>query len=509
MGDTAGVTDADDPLDDWAPLLDDLARRKGSAREMGGTDKVAKRRATGRLDARARIDHLLDEGSFTEIGTLVCQVPADGVVAGSGTIDGRPVMVGAEDFTTMGGSIGPGSTAKRYRIAELAELDRVPLVMLLEGAGHRPPMPGDPAPARTPTDLIQQARLSGRVPVVTGIMGASAGHGALIAPLSDLSLMTADAAVFTAGPPVVKASLGEDVTKEELGGPEVAVASGLVHNVAPDDAALLDDIRTYLAYFPSSAWSHPPRREGDDVGPRSVPEVLDLVPKDNRRAYDVREVVAALVDDGESFEVQAGFGRSIVCALAHLGGEPVAVVANQPMVLAGSIDVDAADKAAHFVQVADSFHIPLVFLSDNPGMLAGTASERAGILRAGARMFAAQAQARTVKLHVTLRKAFGFGSVAMSMVSFSGQSATYAFPGAILGAMGSAGAGEALGADEDKAAALRKAEMDAAYRSASGLGFDELIDPRDLRNALLSGLQRGLSRRQAAPEPTARTTISP
>ncbi len=161
------------------------------------------------------------------------------------------------------------------------------------------------------------------------------------------------------------------------------------------------------------------------------------------------------------------------------------------------------------MQVADSFHVPLVFLSDNPGMLAGTASERAGILRAGARMFAAQAQARTVKLHVTLRKAFGFGSVAMSMVSFSGQSATYAFPGAILGAMGSAGAGEALGADEDKAAALRKAEMDAAYRSASGLGFDELIDPRDLRNALLSGLQRGLSRRQAAPEPTARTTISP
>ena len=230
MGDTAGVTDADDPLDDWVPLLDDLARRKGSAREMGGTDKVAKRRATGRLDARARIDHLLDEGSFTEIGTLVGQVPADGVVAGSGTIDGRPVMVGAEDFTTMGGSIGPGSTAKRYRIAELAELDRVPLVMLLEGAGHRPPMPGDPAPARTPTDLIQQARLSGRVPVVTGIMGASAGHGALVAPLSDLSLMTADAAVFTAGPPVVKASLGEDVTKEELGGPEVAVVSGLVQN---------------------------------------------------------------------------------------------------------------------------------------------------------------------------------------------------------------------------------------------------------------------------------------
>ena len=507
MSETPG--DAGDPLDDWAPLLDDLARRKGAARGMGGAEKVERRRATGRLDARARIDHLLDPGSFTEIGTLVGEVPADGVVAGSGTIDGRPVMVGAEDFTVMGGSIGAGSTAKRHRIAELAELDRIPLVMLLEGAGHRPPLPGEPRPARAPTDLIQQARLSGRVPVVTGVMGASAGHGALIVPMSDFSLMTADACVFTAGPPVVLASLGEDVTKEELGGPEVAVASGLVHNVVADDGALLDDIRTYLGFFPSSAWSHPPRSEGDDTGPRPVPEVLDLVPKDNKKAYDMCGVLGAVLDGGRCFEVQPDFGRSVLCVLGHLGGEPVAVVANQPRTLAGAIDVDAADKAAHFLQVADSFHLPLVFLSDNPGMLAGTRSEQAGVLRAGGRMFAAQAQTRTVKLHVTLRKAFGFGSMVMSMVSFSGQSVSLAFPGAILGAMGAKGAGNALGADEEEVAALQQVEMEAAYRSASGLGFDELIDPRELRNALLTGLRRGLSRRQAAPEPTSRVAIAP
>jgi acetyl-CoA carboxylase carboxyltransferase component len=199
----------------------------------------------------------------------------------------------------------------------------------------------------------------------------------------------------------------------------------------------------------------------------------------------------------------------VLCVLGHLGGDPVAVVANQPQAMAGAIDVDAADKAAHFIQVADSFHLPLVFLSDNPGMLAGTRSEQAGVLRAGGRMFAAQAQTRTVKLHVTLRKAFGFGSMVMSMVSFSGQSGTFAFPGAILGAMGAKGAGRAVGADEDETVALQQAEMEAAYRSASGLGFDELIDPRDLRNALLSGLQRGLSRRQAAPEPTSRVAITP
>jgi len=498
-----------DPLDDWAPLLDDLTRRKQAARAMGGDDKVARHRAGGKLDARARIDHLLDPGSFVEIGSLVGSVPADGVIAGSGTIDGRPVMVGAEDFTVLGGSIGAGSTAKRYRIAELAELDRVPLVMLLEGAGHRPPLPDEPKGGRAPTDLIQQARLSGRVPIVTGIMGASAGHGALIAPMSDFAVMTRQAAVFTAGPPVVREALGEDVSKEDLGGPEVAVASGLIHNVADDDVALLADIRRYLAYFPSSAWSYPPRREGADTGPRAMPEVLDIVPKANTRGYDMHGLVAALVDDGRYFVVQPGYGPSIVCALAHLGGEPVAVVANQPKVMAGAIDTAAADKAAHFIQVADSFHLPLVFLADNPGMLAGSASERAGILRAGARMFAAQTQARTVKLQVTLRKAFGFGSLAMSMVSFDKQTISYAFPGVILGAMGSKGSSRAVGADDDQAAALRDAEMSAAYRSASNLGFDELIDPRDLRTALVNGLQRGLSRRQEAPEPTARMAVSP
>lgn len=493
----------------WKPLLDDLRERRRIARSMGGSEKLARRRDVGGLDARARIAHLLDPGSFVEIGTLVGSVPADGLVAGSGTIDGRHVMVGAEDFTVLGGSIGAGSSAKRFRISELAELDRIPLVMLLEGAGHRPPLPDEPAPGRAPTDLIQQARLSGRVPLVTGVLGASAGHGALVAPMSDFSIMTPDASIFTAGPPVVKASLGEEVSKHDLGGPGVAVASGLVHNVAADDRAVLDDIRTYLSYFPSSAWSHPPRREGGDTGPRRLDDILDVVPRDSSTSYDVRLVVSMLVDEGRFFQVQPDFGSSMVCALAHLGGEPVAVVANQPQVLAGAIDVDAAEKAAHFVTVADSFHLPLVFLTDNPGMLAGTASEQAGILRAGARMFAAQTRARTVKLQVALRKAYGFGSLAMSMVSFDRQTASYALPGVTLGAMGSRGAADAVGADAGTAEALRQAEAGAVYRSAGRLGFDEVIDPRDLRDVLLAALTRGLSRRQAPAQPASRVGITP
>jgi len=239
------------------------------------------------------------------------------------------------------------------------------------------------------------------VPMVTGVLGASAGHGAITAPLCDWSVMTADASIFTAGRPIVKASLGEDVTKEELGGPAVAIASGVVHNVAADDGALLADVRTYLSYFGSSAWEHPPWVDSGDTEPRRVDDMVEIVPRDGNVGYDMRLAVSRVVDGGGFFQIQPDFGPSIVCALARVGGHSVGVVANQPAVIAGSIDVDAADKAAHFIQVCDSFHLPIVFLADNPGVLAGTASERAGILRAGARMFTAQTRARTVKIHVS------------------------------------------------------------------------------------------------------------
>jgi acetyl-CoA carboxylase carboxyltransferase component len=467
---------------------------------MGGDERLARHRGAGKLDARARVEALLDAGTFVEIGTLVGDVPADGIVTGSGRIDGRPVMVGAEDFTVLAGTIGGGSNAKRHRIAELARRERVPLVMLLEGAGYRAE---DRTHGRSPTDLIEQARCSGVVPVVTGVLGASAGHGALIAPISDFSVMTPGAAIFTAGPPVVKESTGEDVTKDDLGGPAVAVGSGLIHNVAAHDADALGQIRTFLSYLPSSAWSYPPRRPTADGG-RAVDELLEVVPRDGRKVYDARRVVEVLVDDHRWFEVQPGFGPAIICALAHLGGDPVAVVANQPKALAGSIDADAAEKAARFVRMADSFHLPLVFLADNPGMLPGRRSEQAGILRAGARMFAAQTRATTPKLHVTLRKAYGFGSMVMAMVGFDGQSATFAWPGATLGAMGASATSWATNADADETERLRRAELDASYRSARGLGFDELIDPRETRDRLLDALARALSRRQAAAEPVAR-----
>jgi acetyl-CoA carboxylase carboxyltransferase component len=493
--------------EDWEDTLADLERRRQRSFAMGGPDRLATHHGRHKLDARARIDRLIDPGTFRELGTLVGgEVAADGIVVGSGDINGSPVMVGAEDFTTVAGTIGPGSNSKRYRIAELAVRNKIPLVMLLEGAGFRPGRHS----GRSPTDLISQAKCSGRVPTVAAVLGPSAGHGALVAPVCDFRIMSSQGAIFTAGPPVVKESTGEDISKEDLGGPKVAIASGVIHNVASDDAAVLDEIRRYLAYFPPSAWSYPPSRPGgESTAPRATPELLDIVPRNNRRAYDMRAVLDVVFDGTDWFEVQPQFGRAIVCALAHLGGHPVAVVANQPNVGAGSIDADAADKAAHFIMVADSFHLPIIFLADNPGMLPGSRSERGGILRSGARMFAAQTMATTVKLHLTLRKAYGFGSMVMSLLGFDDQVATFGYPGATMGAMSAAALGLASNAGEAATAELRDAELQASFNSAENFGFDELIDPRETRDALLAALQRGLSSRQSAAEPVTRTAILP
>jgi len=499
---------------DWDETLADLAARQEAARAMGGTEKLARRHVAAReagrdvLDARQRIATLLDPGTFMEIGALAGSVPADGLVAGMGMVDGRPVAIGAEDFTTLGGSIGPAASRKRWRLADLAGRERIPLVMLLEGAGHRPPRPGDPG-GGGPGDLQAQGRLSGQVPMVCGVMGPSAGHGAITAPLCDFAVMTPGAAIFTAGPPVVKAALGEEVSAGDLGGPEVAIASGVVHNVAADDRSLLHDIRSYLSFFGSSAWQRPPWVDTGDLLARDLDQILSVVPRDGSVGYDMRAAMSLLVDGGSFFQIQPDFGPSVVCALARIGGHAVGVVANQPQVIAGSIDVDAADKAAHFISVCDSFHLPLVFLADNPGVLAGRRSEQAGILRAGARMFAAQTRAQTVKIHVTFRKAYGFGSCVMAMNPYDNQTISLAFPGATLGAMGSAGAGNAIGADDATQHELRQAENDSSLRSAAGMSFDDLIDPRQLRHAVLSGLTVSSARRQGAVEPVARVGITP
>jgi len=335
--------------------------------------------------------------------------------------------------------------------------------------------------------------------------------GALTAPLMDVVVMTEGSAIFSAGPPLVRASIGEEIGAQELGGAAVQVAkSGVVHNAVPDEAAAFDFIRRYLAFFPSSAWQAPPVYASEaDTGERRLDDILSLVPADSRRPYDARRVVEVVFDAGSVLEIQPVFGASVVTALARLGGAAVAVVANQPKVRAGAIDAEAADKAARFLEIAGAFRLPVVFLADNPGVMAGSAAERSGILRSAARMYFAQAKLSSPKLHVTLRKAFGFGSSIMAMNPFDGQTTTLAFPGVTLGAMPASGGGAAARADASLQSALDGAETAATWAVADGLGYDEIIDPRELRNALLAGMRLAASRRGDADGPVARSGVRP
>ena len=482
-----------DDLNGWADRLEDLKRRSEAAQAMGGREKLERLRAGGQMNARSRIAELLDPDSFREIGSLVGaiseQAPADAFPAGFGTIDGRPVLVGAEDFSVAGGSIGLGGADKRFRLTQLALQEKVPLIFMLHGAGHRitNALRGH---GRAPNDLQGLVDLAGLVPTVCLVLGPAAGHSALAAPLMDFAAMTKAAALFSAGPPLVEAAVGERVTKEELGGPRIHVEqSGVAHNVVEDDAAALALARQYLSYFPSNAWSPPPLISGGDTGRRQLDEILSIIPAEDRRPYSMRKVLPLLFDAGSVLELQPEYGDSIITGLARLGGQSVAVLANDPSRKAGTLDRAAAEKGARFLEVVGSFGLPVIFLADNPGVMAGTAAEQEGALRAAARLFAAQRRLEGPKLHVTVRKAFGFGSSAMGMNPFDRQTLTLAFPGATLGAMPARGGGAAVRADAEKQAELDAAELSGPYRIADQMGFDEIIDPRELRNALLDGLQ--------------------
>lgn len=504
-------------MTDWDDLERDLAHRRSAARAMGGAERLARQHAGGRLDARGRVEALLDPGTFAELGTLVGSVthgvtpaaPADALVGGHGLVDGRPVVVGAEDFTVMGGSIGLGTHSKRFRLVELALQERVPLVMLLDGAGDRPQNAFERR-GREPNDLQALVGASGRIPLVAVVMGPSAGHGALTAPLMDHVIMVEGACLFSAGPPLVEAATGERVGKEELGGTAVhTVSSGVAHDGVADDRSALERVRRYLSYFPGHAWEHPPLVPGGDTARREVDGVARVIPADPRRGYDVREVIDLLADAGTVTEIQPAYGRAVVVALARLGGESVAVVANQPAVRAGALDAEGAAKAAHFLEVAGSFHLPVVFLADNPGVLAGSAAERQGVLRAAARLFAAQARLAGPKLHVTLRKAYGFGSSLMAMNPFDGQTVSLALPGARLGAMPADSGAEAARLEAGEAELLRHAELGGAYGAADTLAYDDVVAPAELRNALLDGLRLAAGRRERAVGPVAAVGIRP
>jgi acetyl-CoA carboxylase carboxyltransferase component len=363
--------------------------------------------------------------------------------------------------------------------------------VMLDGAGARLT---ERHGGRSPTDLLALADLRGHVPMVCLVLGASAGHGALVAPLSDYVVMTEQAAMFTGGPPLVKAATGEDVTKEELGGVKVCVeVAGTVHDAVPDDAAALDRARRYLSYFPSSRDEQAPSGEGADTGPRSIEKMLDLIPANDRKPYAMRSVLEQIIDAGSLFEIQARYGRSLITALAHLGGRAVAIVANDPSHRAGAVDSAAAIKATGFLETLAHFGLPVLFFIDNPGVLAGTRAERDGILKWGGKMFLAERRLPNPKVAIQMRKGFGFGLVTMGGLPFDDQTMVYSLPSVNLAAMPAESGGRAANLDPAAQAQAEEAQRSGPYQMANHLGVDDVIDPRELRNKLLEALrlQRG------------------
>jgi acetyl-CoA carboxylase carboxyltransferase component len=479
----------------WESLLNQLAERAAAAQAMGGEEKIARQHARGRLTARERVLSFCDEGSFNEIGALAggshpggaAPLPGDGLVGGTGRVNGNTVVVLAEDFTVKGGSIGHPNAAKRARLVRLSLEQSIPLVLMLDGAGERAGNGTERYPV-APNDLQLVADLKGQVPVVTLVLGTSAGHGALTGMFADLIIMTEGSAMFTAGPPLVEASLGIKATPEELGSAEMHTAvSGVAHNLAATEADAFAQARYFLSMLPSRAGEVPPVAEGRNH--RSTDELLQIIPPSINQAYDMRKVLEVLADDKTVFELQPGYGRNMITALARFDGVPSMVVANQPMVQAGAITTEAAEKATHFIDVANAFGLPLVTLLDNPGVMPGPEAERSGVLRAAGNMFFAQRRYSGNKVVVTLRKAFGFGSSVMGMNPWDGQSISLALPTVSLGGVPAIGGAKAAQASAEEAARMQEVQS-GAWVPADAMAFDKVVDPRQLREEIIAALTR-------------------
>jgi acetyl-CoA carboxylase carboxyltransferase component len=478
---------------DWEPLLAELHARSEAAADMGGEDRIARQHARGRLTARERIAALVDENSFREYGQLAAghhpqgqpAIAADGLVGGVARLDGRSVVLLVEDFTVQGGSIGHPNAAKRARLVRLALENRHPLLLLLDGAGERASNQGERYP-HAPGDLQLLADIQGAIPVVALVLGMSAGHGALAAMFADIVIMQENSALFSAGPPLVKAAMGIDTTADELGSAALHTReSGVAHLCCATEAECFARARQFLNMVCETD-SEAAAADAAAISPSSD-ALLEIIPPEVSRPYDMRKVLDELADSGSLLELQPDFGRTLITALARIGGRRCLIVANQPAVEAGAITRQAAEKACHFIDMAHRFSLPLIMLVDNPGVMPGPAAERSGVLRAAGNMFSAQRRFRGRKIAVTLRKAFGFGSSVMGMNPWDRQTVSLALPGVSLGGVPALGAAAATGASEVDAAALLERQT-GAWAGADNMAFDRVIDPRHLRAELVQAL---------------------
>jgi acetyl-CoA carboxylase carboxyltransferase component len=499
--------------------LDRLRRRRSAAAAPGSARARDRHVERGKLSPRERIDHLLDDGSFNEIGMLARhhageqlteRPPTDGVVTGFGTVLGRSVYVYAQDVTVFGGALGEAHAEKVHRVLDLAAEAGLPVIGLNDGGGARI-QEGVSALASYGRIFARNVRASGVTPQISVILGPCAGGGVYSPALTDFVFMVeGGSSMFLTGPEVVRSVTGEDVTVEELGGAGAhARLSGVASFVAPDERSCLDDVRYLLSFLPSNNLDEPPVTVTDDRPDRPTPGLRAALPASPRVPYDVRTIVTEVADEGEFFEYQQRWAPNLVCGFIRLAGRPVGVVANQPAHLAGVLDIDASDKGARFVRTCDAFNIPLVTLVDVPGFLPGTDQEYNGIIRHGAKLLYAYCEASVPRIQVITRKAYGGAYIVMDCKAI-GADFSYAWPSAEIAVMGASGAVNVLGrrrlAEAEDPEALR-AELERRYEdeflnpweAADRNHVDEVIDPAETRARLVASLAVLRSKREDVP----------
>jgi propionyl-CoA carboxylase beta chain len=501
--------------------LDLLDRRRAESELGGGADRLKAQHDKGKLSARERLDVLLDEGSFVELDRFVTHRSTDfgleanrpygdGVVTGYGKIDGRLVYVFSQDFTVFGGSLSEAHASKICKVMDLAMQNGAPVIGLNDSGGARI-QEGVVSLGGYADIFLRNTLASGVVPQISAILGPCAG-GAVYSPaITDFVYMVRGTSyMFVTGPNVVKTVTHEDVTMEQLGGADThAGTSGVSHFTAGSELECLEGIRQLMRFIPQNNVDAVPRGTSNDPRDRRDEALLDIVPDNANKPYDMHDVLKRVIDDGEFLEVQKDFAGNILCGFAHLGGHSVGIIANQPAVLAGVLDINASVKAARFIRFCDAFNIPIVTFEDVPGFLPGVAQEHGGIIKHGAKLLYAYCEATVPKLTIITRKAYGGAYDVMSSKHIRGD-VNLAWPTAEIAVMGPKGAVEILFKKEIADAKDPKAAMDARVAEytdkfanpyvAAGRGYvDDIIDPRDTRPRLIDALEVLAGKRQKNP----------
>lgn len=504
----------------WEPEIEELERRRAFATQMGGEENVKRQHDGGKLTVRERIGRLADPGSFAETGELAGKAERDedgnliairpsNFVMGFARIDGRRVVVGGDDFTVRGGAADASIGGKQIYAEKMARELRMPIIRLVDGTGGggsvrtliEPSTGGGNTgrkgagytyvPANPGWDTV--IAMLDEVPVIAAAMGSVAGLGAARVVTSHWSIMVRDSSqIFVAGPPVVLHGMGEEVTKEELGGAEIHAHNGTVDNLAEDEDDAFRQIRRFLSYMPSNVWEQPKRSEPNDDPQRREEWLLSAIPRQRRRPYKIRQVLEAILDRDSFFEIGEGWGRSVVTGFGRLDGFPVGVISNDCYHYGGGLTADGSEKMARFVDLCDTFHIPAVNFLDQPGFVIGTAAEKASTIRKGAHAMTAVFQARVPWVTILLRRAFGVAGAAHA--NTGKLNLRYAWPSGDWGSLPIEGGIEAaykrdLANSPDPEGLRRQLEeqMNAVrspFRTAEAFGIEHIIDPRETRAIL-------------------------